>query len=538
MKNPGRAGLLIGAISVVLAFAGIFWYIGFTDNTALLKCIPKNANLVVKFDLKSIGENAHFEDWADMELFDELRNSTGDEEQTMYSIIKSPESSGINFYNNAYIASNSDSGENEMFMVLGMSDREEFEETLKRMDENIKIERNEVLNLVNTGYRDYIVFNDDVILVYFNSSWSKDEAEDRAKRFLTMDKEESILENDNFMDAESLGGDVLLYLNISQIHEFTRGLISNNDDVFAKLKSQSEALAMRLTLEDSQIKIESKNYYTEEYQNKLDDEEGEEVFMSKEDIAYISPKDPIAFGSFVMTATEMETNLQSYIELFAKSNITVDEILASFNGKISGSWIELSRQMVLREEVDYANWDVFSSAEPPMRIDTAYEILPIYKINLGVKDAYAADQLVKKIFNDESNPLQNGAGTTRIFGKLMPIFIHSDEKYVSISNSSYTFDLATPESVAKWEEDISTNKYMAYMDLKPAKFESVTQDEPRMMKEVLPYWNMFDYMVIRGDASNVTNEIVLTNSDDSFLWRIMQEINKRYKESKSEGVNS
>lgn len=538
MKNPGRAGLIIGAISVVLAFAGVFWYIGFTDNTALLKCIPKNAGVVVKFDLKSIGENAHFEDWADLELFEKLRNSTDNEEQTVYSILKSPESSGINFLNNAYIASNSESGESEVFMVLGMSDREEFEETLKRWDEDVEIKRNDVLNLVKMGYRDYIVFNDDVILFYMNSSWGGEEAEERAKHFLSMDREESILENDNFLDAESQGGDVSLFVNISEIKEMTNGLLFGQDNVFAKMESQIEATSVRMTMEDAQIKIESKNYYTEDYQNKLDDQEGEEVYMSKEDVSYISPKDPIAFGSFVMTAAEMETSLQPYIELFAKSNITVEEVLGSFNGKISGSWIELSQQMVLREEIDYANWDIFSSSEPPMRIDTSYSVMPIFKINLGVKDAYAADQLVKKIFNDESNPLQNGAGNTRIFGKLMPIFIHSDEKYVSISNASNTFELATPESVAKWEEDISATKYVAYMDLKPAKLEQVTKDEPRMMKEVSPYWNMFDYMIIRGDVNGITDEIVLTNSDDSFLWRIIQQVNNSYKESKSDGINS
>lgn len=538
MKNPGRAGLIIGAISVVFAFAGIFWYIGFTDNTALLKCIPKNAGIVVKFDLKSIGENAHFEDWADLDLFDELRNSTDNEEKTIFSILKSPESSGINFLNNAYIASNSESGKSEVFMVLGMSDREEFEETLKRWDEDVEIKRNDVLNLVKMGYRDYIVFNDDVILFYVNSSWEGDEAEERAKHFLIMDREESILENDNFLDAESLGGDVSFFMNVSQFKEMTNGILFGQDNVFAKMESQIEATTVRMTMEDAQIKIESKNYYTEEYQNRLDDQEGEEVFMSKEDVTYISPKDPIAFGSFVMTSAEMETTLQPYIELLAKSNISIEEVLASFNGKISGSWIELSQQMVMREEIDYANWDVFSSSEPPMRIDTSYSVMPIFKFNLGVKDAYAADQLVKKIFNDESNPLQNGAGTSRIFGKLMPIFIHSDEKYVSISNSSYVFDLATPESVAKWEEDITTNQYMGYMDLKPSKFEQFTKDEPRMMKEVLPYWNMFDYMVLHGDVNGMNNEIVLTDSDDSFLWRIIQEINKRYKESNSEGVNS
>ena len=538
MKNPGRAGLIIGALSLVLAFAGIFWYIGFTDNTALLKCIPKNASAVFKMDLKSLGENAHFEDWAGMELFEELRNSTGDEEQAVYSILKSPESSGINFYNNAYVVINSEGGENEMLMVLGMSDREEFEELLKRMNEDAEIERNDVLNLVQTGYRDYIVFNDDVILFYFNSSWEKEEAEKRAKHFLSMSNEESILEVDNFMDSESLGGDVSLFINIAQVKEITNRLFNGDENVFVEMQKQLEATSWRVTLDDAQIKFESKSYFTEEFQNKLDDQEGEEVFMSKEDMAYISPKDPIAFGSYVMTPTEMETGLHPYIEFFAKSNITIDEVVASFNGKVSGSWIELSRQMMLREVIDYDNWDIFSSSEPPMRIDTTYDLLPIFKLNLGVKDSYAADQLVKRIFNDESNPLQNGAGTTRIFGRLWPIYIHTDEKYVSITNAENTLELTTPESIAKWEEDITTNKYMAYMDLKPAKFESLTQDEPRMMKEVMPYWNMFDYMVLRGDVSGVTNEIELTKSDDSFLWRIMQELNNRYKEAKSESVNS
>ena len=164
--------------------------------------------------------------------------------------------------------------------------------------------------------------------------------------------------------------------------------------------------------------------------------------------------------------------------------------------------------------------------------------MPVFKLNLGVKDAYAADNLMKKLFSNYSLSSQTGNYYLRLFHENVPVYSQLDDNYLSISNAPNVFELKTSETISLWEEEILSNRMMGYADLKPKRYEALYTDM-RYMKDVLPYWNMFDHVVMRGDKMGSAVDIELTDSDDGFLWRMMQQINTTYKEKKNgSGVNS
>ena len=61
MKKSAKTGLIIGAASLILGLAGLFWYLGMTSNNRLIAKIPKDSTMVFKADLKSLAEKAEME---------------------------------------------------------------------------------------------------------------------------------------------------------------------------------------------------------------------------------------------------------------------------------------------------------------------------------------------------------------------------------------------------------------------------------------------------------------------------------------------
>ena len=54
MKKSVKLGFIIGGTSLVLGLAGLFWYLGMSNNNKLIAKIPKDAAMVFKADLKSL----------------------------------------------------------------------------------------------------------------------------------------------------------------------------------------------------------------------------------------------------------------------------------------------------------------------------------------------------------------------------------------------------------------------------------------------------------------------------------------------------
>jgi hypothetical protein len=98
MKKSVKTGLIIGATSLILGLAGLFWYLGMSNNNKLIAKIPKDAAMVFKADLKSLADKAEFKQWKDLAMFDKLDGNEG----VFKDILDNPKKSGVNFMQNAY----------------------------------------------------------------------------------------------------------------------------------------------------------------------------------------------------------------------------------------------------------------------------------------------------------------------------------------------------------------------------------------------------------------------------------------------------
>ncbi len=552
MKKSVKLGFIIGGTSLVLGLAALFWYLGMSNNNRLIAKIPKDAAMVFKADLKSIADKAEFKQWKDLAMFDKLDGDEG----VFKDILDNPKKSGVNFMQNAYgFMGKGD----EMFggIVFGIKDAKDFEETVKSIDSDIEVQKTDGIYTAEVDKNDVaLVWDKNVALLYFRDD---DDIMEKAKQAFAQDEDMSMLEMDTYMEFESLDADLGIYMNTKKIQELASEMGGGIKDQFKSME-KAEGIGMTMLFEDQQMLVDA-TYYP------VEGATPEEISMMKEEgisadlIKLISPTNPKGFYAANMDLDKILGLYPQINEEMMKDGFSIDEFKNGLNGEMTISLIDVKNVQKIREVADYDSWEPngFYDTPVPVKMDTTFELSPIYKINLGLKDKGIIENLIAKFVAkmNEPEPAEEsfdfeGSFESSYDSYITPpenlveeieepkvkryqynglevfetedakLFYKFEGNYLSISNDESAFASQSFSWDDELDEMLTEKAGSGYLDLNYKNYPDIERENARDIQEAKSFLEMLDNMKFSSDGMTVHFEMNFTNSPDHILWRMMK----------------
>ena len=562
MKKSVKIGLIIGGTSLILGLAGLFWYLGMSNNNKLIAKIPKDAAMVFKADVKSLADKSEFKQWKDLAMFDEM----GKDGEVFNEVLDHPKKSGVNFLQNAYgFVGKGD--EQYGGIVFGINDAKDFEETVAKMDDGVEVQKVDGLYSAELDKGDVaLVWDKNVALLYFRNA---DDVMEKAKQAFAQDEDMSMLENDTYMEYESLDADLGLYMNAKNFQELV-GSLGNTPQGQLMGMDKVEGIGMTVLFEDKQMLVDA-TYYP------IEGATPEEISMMKEEgisedlMKLISPSQPKGFYAANMNLDKILGLYPQLNEEMMKDGFSIDEFKNGLSGEMSFSLIDIKNVQTIGEVADYSNWDPYGmyGSEVPMKKDTMNELTPIYKINLGVKDRGMIDNLIAKFvakmnepvvteemvdmedlmkssFDSYMTPYDNlveeieEPQVKRYQYNGLEVFETEDAKlfykfegnYLSISNDESVFASQNFTWEDELEEMLTEKAGSGYMDMNYKNYPDIERENKNTVDEMKSFLEMLDNMKLSSDGMTMHFEMNFTESPDHILWRMMKTIDAKVSEKK------
>jgi len=558
MKKSVKLGFIIGGTSLALGLAALFWYLGMSNNNKLIAKIPKDAAMVFKADLKSLADKAEFKQWQDLTMFEDI----DDEGSLMKEVFNNPKKSGVNFAQNAY-GFMSKGKEPFGGIIFGIKDAKDFEETVKKIDSEIEVQKVDGLYTAEVDKNDMaLVWNKNVALLYIRED---DDVMEKAKRVFAQDEDMSMLESDTYMEFESLDADLGMYMNAKKIQELAADIGNVSVGQFEGM-DKVESIGMTMLFEDQQMLVDATYYPVEGATT-------EEISMLKEEgisadlMKLISPTNPKGFYAANMDLDKILGLYPQINEEMMKDGFSIDEFKNGLNGEMTISLIDVKNVQTIREVADYDNWEPygFYDTPVPMKMDTFNVLTPIYKINLGVKDRGILDNIIAKFVAKVNEPeiemydlessmdytfdsymtpevivqepnakryQYNGLEVLELKDAGFKWYYKYDGNYVSISNNESAF----ASQNFSWDEDaeemLRDKAGSGYMDLNYKNYPDVERENARDVQEVKSFLEMLDNMKFSSDGMAFHFEMNFTDSPDHILWRMMKTIDAQVSNNK------
>ena len=562
MKKSVKIGLIIGGTSLILGLAGLFWYLGMSNNNKLIAKIPKDAAMVFKADVKSLADKSEFKQWKDLAMFDEM----GKDGEVFNEVLDHPKKSGVNFLQNAYgFVGKGD--EQYGGIVFGINDAKDFEETVAKMGDGVEIQKTDGLYTAELDKGDVaLVWDKNVALLYFRNA---DDVMEKAKQAFAQDEDMSMLENDTYMEYESLDADLGLYMTAKNFQELV-GSLGNTPQGQLMGMDKVEGIGMTILFEDKQMLVDA-TYYP------IEGATPEEISMMKEEgisedlMKLISPTQPKGFYAANMNLDKILGLYPQLNEEMMKDGFSIDEFKNGLSGEMSFSLIDIKNVQTIGEVADYSNWDPYGmyGSEVPMKKDTMNELTPIYKINLGVKDRGMIDNLIAKFvakmnepvvteemvdmedlmkssFDSYMTPYDNlveeieEPQVKRYQYNGLEVFETEDAKlfykfegnYLSISNDESAFASQNFTWEDELEEMLTEKAGSGYMDMNYKNYPDIERENKNTVDEMKSFLEMLDNMKLSSDGMTMHFEMNFTESPDHILWRMMKTIDAKVSEKK------
>ena len=554
MKKSVKIGLIVGGTSFILGIAGLFWYLGMSNNNRLIAKIPKDAAMVFKADLKSLADKAEFKKWKELSMFDDMRK----EESVFDQILENPKKSGVNFMQNAYgFMSKGD----EFYggIVFGIKDAKDFEETVKAMDSDIEVQKTDGVYTAEVDNNDVaLVWDKNVALMYFRDD---EDVLEKAKQAFAQDEDMSMLEMDTYMEFESLDADLGMYMNMKRFQELASEMGAGVKDQFKSME-KAESIGMTVVFDDQQMLIDA-TYYP------VEGATPEEISMMKEEgisadlMKLISPTNPKGFYAANMDLEKILSLYPQINEEMMKDGFSIDEFKNGLNGEMTVSLIDVKNIQKIREVADYDNWESYGYYDTPvpMKMDTTFELSPIYKINIGLKDKGVIENLIAKFVAKMNEPELveesfdfEGAFDHSYDSYITPpenlveeieepkvkryqynglevfetedakLFYKFEGNYLSISNDESAFASQSFSWDVELEEMLTEKAGAGYMDLNYKNYPDIERENAEYVQEEKSFLEMLDNMKFSSDGMTVHFEMNFTDSPDHILWRMMKTI--------------
>jgi hypothetical protein len=549
-----KKGILITLLVAVVGGAAGLWYM-FKGTEKHLLLIPKDAAMVVNVDFKSLATKMDFEKMKEFAWFKDAQKEMkeGDaSSKRMSEIMESPLSTGINFMSPIFYFN--EIKDNNMYnaVVFDIRSSSDFESTVIKADENLKIEEGPNFKWVKLGGGGGLAWSSTGGMFFMNtqSFMGDDEESSGAPEFVasafSRDKANSIMSNDKFAEHIKGAKDISYFINggnymkmilpyalgsglmadlsymentyMSGYLEFQEGnvqfssrVLSDNPE-YAKIKEITSA-----SISSDQLKnITDKDVYGA-LALKLD---MTKLWAMLNEIKAVQKGKPEILQTLGVSESELESLLGGEFT-FALTNFTkeVDPMQAEL----------VPEQLDAMDEMDRYEYQ-YTHREPDM--------MPMFTLSFSSSNK----ELLKKILNEKmvsqgslafADGMYSTTSTGDFHGNLVETstgFMFTNDK--SIASKAMSGSLAAaPEKIS----NLANNQFMAaYMNLSLATYPDLVKQElvnnmGRSYSMFETYMSVFKEARLQQNTDKGTFDLQLSEGSGNSLFRLMKQADEVYK---------
>ena len=334
--------------------------LGFTScskKSENLKVIPKDAMVVVSFDLQSLYQKADVEELQQLKSFQKLKEEISNDNKEMgeifNEILKDPKSSGVDFKKNAFffVCDSKKYGGDSRNPYIGvtavLSDDAKFKDLLNRVSQATKLQ----LDIKKEGALNIVYFNEGASLSWDNKKMLflvNDNYSTRVdvvlKKLYEQSKSEQITDIKGFSDFLDGQKDINVWLNFGGFMQddsmFLNGIAASLYKSLFNMQKDSYFYGF-IDFGKDDIKLTTYSIYNQETAKLLKKYDLYDISFDKDILKNFPEKLPIAIGGavnvknyyeFLKAQFGKELNEDDLVKLLNTQGLTKDNVLNFFGG--------------------------------------------------------------------------------------------------------------------------------------------------------------------------------------------------------------
>jgi hypothetical protein len=341
VNSPLRA--LTHGIFVFLLVPLIF---SCSNKSELANHIPKDANVVVAFDIKKMGlKSLKLEEIFTVDNIKKALGSLGEKDTTSNFA-----NSGIDFLNKAYFfMKTAENGQHYGAVIAALSDSKKFENFIKESAKDIKVKEEGGFKMASFEEgKNIICWNQNELILLYGGENPKE----KILTLANLKKDESLISaSKTFSELENESADISVWVNFESLEK----LASQYSPATSGVSLKETFLAATCNFEDGQIVIDSKYTANKEMADKLNFVKGN---VSPEVVNVLPGNSVIAMLGFALDMDKMFSYLEQEKVLDAYSasatqltGLTVKEFFTMLSGDVG-----VTLNGVEMKEVKTVNW--------------------------------------------------------------------------------------------------------------------------------------------------------------------------------------
>lgn len=334
--------------------------LGFTScskKSENLKVIPKDAMVVVSFDLQSLYQKADVEELQQLKSFQKLKEKISNDNKEMgkifNEILKDPKSSGVDFKKNAFffVCDSKKYGGDSRNPYIGvtavLSDDAKFKDLLNRVSQatetQLDIKKEGALNIVYFNEGASLSWDNKKMLFLVNDNYST-RVDVVLKKLYEQSKSEQITDIKGFSDFLDGQKDINVWLNFGGFMQddsmFLNGIAASLYKSLFNMQKDSYFYGF-IDFGKDDIKLTTYSIYNKETAKLLKKYDLYDISFDKDILKNFPEKLPIAIGGavnvknyyeFLKAQFGKELNEDDLVKLLNTQGLTKDNVLNFFGG--------------------------------------------------------------------------------------------------------------------------------------------------------------------------------------------------------------
>ena len=335
--------------------------LGFTScskKSENLKVIPKDAMVVVSFDLQSLYKKADVEELQKLKSFqkikEELNNNNKEMGKIFSEILNDPKASGVDFKKNAFLfgLNNKKYGGDSRNPYIGvtavLSDDAKFKDLLNRVSQaknlQLDIKKEGTLNIVRLDQGTYLSWDSKKILFLKGDNTEATGVDIVLKKLYEQSKSEQITDIKGFSDFLDGQKDINVWLNFGGFVQddsiFLNGMVASLYRGLFNMQKDSYFYGF-IDFGKDDIKLTTYSIYNEETAKLLKKYDLYDITFDKDILKNTPEKLPLAMGGainvknyyeFLKAQFGKDFNEDDLIRALSTQGLTKDNVLNFFGG--------------------------------------------------------------------------------------------------------------------------------------------------------------------------------------------------------------
>ena len=393
--------------------------LGFTScskKSENLKVIPKDAMVVVSFDLQSLYQKADVEELQQLKSFQKLKEKISNDNKEMgkifNEILKDPKSSGVDFKKNAFffVCDSKKYGGDSRNPYIGvtavLSDDAKFKDLLNRVSQatetQLDIKKEGALNIVYFNEGASLSWDNKKMLFLVNDNYST-RVDVVLKKLYEQSKSEQITDIKGFSDFLDGQKDINVWLNLGGFMQddsmFLNGMVASLYKSLFNMQKDSYFYGF-IDFGKDDIKLTTYSIYNKETAKLLKKYDLYDISFDKDILKNFPEKLPIAIGGavnvknyyeFLKAQFGKELNEDDLVKLLNTQGLTKDNVLNFFGGSFMLAIEGFENQKYISYDLDLVE-DKQSDDSYEYKEVEKERMFPVFGLSFNIGDKTLLDK--------------------------------------------------------------------------------------------------------------------------------------------------